>query len=140
MTHDAAAAGSAGSWWAGALGLALALVAFPPPAGAQYSPNCERNGRRAFCAYTPAAGEPGPLQGRLDAGRLVFADHAVYGLARDEASCRDRGVQRICRAWIEAPPGSDRPLPATYLGTAYEGGYRHEYLAPGLRLRYTFLD
>jgi hypothetical protein len=75
----------------------------------------------------------------LDAGRLVFADHRVYGLQRDESSCRQRGPVRTCKAWILSP-GSDRPIPATYRGTAYEGGYRHEYISAKLRLSYSFLD
>lgn len=118
--------------WCGA-----ALAAAPAPLLAQYSPNCERNGRREFCAFTPGAD---PAQGGRDVGRLVFADHTVYGLQRDEASCRDRGQVRVCRAWILSPPGSDHPVAATYRGTAYEGGYRHEFVSPRLRLTYTFLD
>ena len=114
----------------------LALAAATPAVMAQYSPNCERNGRRDFCAYTPG---PDPAGGGLDAGRLVFADQRVYGLQRDERSCRERGQVRTCRAWILSP-GSDRPIPATYRGTAYEGGYRHEYISTKLRLSYSFLD
>jgi len=107
------------------------------PLQAQYSPHCERNGRREFCAYTPGPGSP---YGGLDAGRLVFADHSVYGLQREERSCRDHGPVRICRAWILSPPRSDQPIPATYRGTAYEGGYRHAYQSARLQLSYTFLD
>jgi hypothetical protein len=119
------------------LWLCAGLASTPFPLQAQYSPNCERNGRRDFCAYTPA---PDSAQGGRDAGRLVFADHTVYGLQRDDASCRDRGQVRFCKAWILSPPGSDHPIPATYRGTAYEGGYQHAYLSPRLQLTYTFLD
>jgi hypothetical protein len=118
------------------LGLTLVLASATPAVLAQYSPNCERNGRRDFCAYTPG---PDPAGAALDAGRLVFADHRVYGLQRDESSCRQRGPVRTCKAWILSP-GSDRPIPATYRGTAYEGGYRHEYISAKLRLSYSFLD
>lgn len=134
--------GAAGPWMLLLLALAAAL-ATPTALHAQYSPHCERNGRRTFCAYTPGseAGQAGQSgQGRLDAGRLVFADDAVYGLQRDEASCRDRGPVRLCKAWILVPPGSDRPIPATYTGTAYEGGYRHAYRSARLQLVYTYLD
>lgn len=120
-----------------ALWVCAGLAATPLPLQAQFSPNCERNGRREFCAYTPAPESP---QGGLDAGRLVFADHTVYGLRRDDASCRDRGPVRLCKAWILSPLGGDHPIPATYRGTAYEGGYRHEFLSARLRLTYTFLD
>ena len=118
------------------LGGALAM-AWGLPVRAQYSPNCERNGRRDYCAYTP----PGPTaRPSRDAGRLVFADHTVYALQRDEASCRTIGAVRRCRAWILQPPGSDRPIPATYVGTAFEGGYRHAYQSPRLNLAYSYLD
>ena len=119
------------------MGLCAGLALLPLPLQAQYSPNCERNGRREFCAFTPAP--ESPREG-LDAGRLVFADHTVYSLQRDEASCRDRGAVRLCRAWILTPSGRDQPIPATYRGTAYEGGYRHEYWGARVHLTYTFLD
>lgn len=115
-----------------AVGLA-AIGAALLPAGAQMSPNCERNGRRDYCAFTPAAGGTG------SSGWLVFADHRVYALELDLASCRERGPERICKAWIRVRP-DNRAIPATYRGTAYEGGYRHLYSAPGLRLSYGFLD
>ena len=126
-----------GRWPFTVLSLCAGLAATPAPLHAQYSPNCERNGRREFCAYTPG---PDSGQGERDAGRLVFADHTVYGLQRDEASCRNRGPVRLCKAWILSPPGSEHPIPATYRGTAYDGGYRHEYQSARLRLTYTFLD
>lgn len=115
--------------------MAIAIAAVSAPVQAQYSPNCERNGRRDACAFTAFAGG-----NSLDVGVLVFADHRVYGLQRDERSCRDRGPVRLCKAWILAPPGSSTPIPATYRGTAYEGGYRHDYLSPKLTLRFTYLD
>jgi len=114
--------------------LGAALV---PVARAQYSPNCERNGRRDFCAYTP--GSDSGTEGN-STGWLVFADHTVYEVQRDERSCRDQGPERLCKGWILSPPGSPNPLPATYRGTSYEGGYRHAYIGSGLRLTFTFLD
>ncbi len=114
---------------------AVALALLPPPLRAQYSPNCERNGRRDYCAFTPASRQDG-----LDAGQLVFADHQVYRLQREESSCRDQGAVRLCRAWILAAPGSPQPIPATYRGIAYEGGYQHTYRSARLSLSYSFLD
>ena len=113
------------------------LTAIPVTLQAQLSPKCERNGRPDFCAYTPPAAS---VPGGIDAGRLVFADDSVYGLQRDEASCRDDGFIRICKAWILHPPSSDHPIAASYRGTAYEGGYRHEYVSRPWRLTYTYLD
>ena len=119
--------------------VACAIAVQLAPAHAQYSPNCQRNGSRDFCAFTPGStsASPTPVQ---DVGWLVFADHSVYALQREEGSCRDTGVIRTCRAWIITPPGSDRAKEARYVGTAYEGGYRHDYLAPGLSLSFSFLD
>jgi hypothetical protein len=137
MPHRTGSAGAPRAWALALVSLWAGVVATPSALQAQVSPHCERNGRRDFCAYTPGAdGAPGGL----DAGRLVFADHTVYGLQRDDASCRDRGPVRLCKAWILSPPGSDHPIPATYRGIAYEGGYRHTYQSAHLQLTYTFLD
>ena len=84
----------------------LALAEATPAVMAQYSPNCERNGRRDFCAYTPG---PDPAGGGLAAGRMVFADHRVYGLQRDERSGRDRCPVRPCMA----APYTHLTLPTT---------------------------
>lgn len=99
------------------------------------SPNCERNGRRDHCALTPMpeAGNP-----RQTVDTLVFADHSVYQLRRDERSCRSLSSSvTTCTATIVS---RGRAIPATYRGTAYEGGYRHEYIGRGLQLSYSFLD
>jgi hypothetical protein len=124
-----------------ALAAALLLqglgVASAGRALAQYSPNCERNGRPDFCAYTPVAGASTERQ---DFGLLVFADHTVYEVMRNETSCTSRGPVRTCDAKIIRPPGHPRAIPAWYRGTAYEGGYRHEYVGKGIHLTYTYLD
>ena len=116
---------------------ALLWLATTPGSKAQYSPNCERNGRRDFCAYTQLAGATTEQQ---EFGMLVFADHTVYEVLRNETSCKSRGAVRTCNAKIISPPGQSRSIPAWYRGTAYEGGYRHEYLGKGIHLTYTYLD
>jgi hypothetical protein len=117
------------------VGLGLTAV---PPAPAQLSPNCLRNGRRDYCAITPIAGATTEQQA-FD--MVTFADHTVYEVLRNETSCRQiaEGV-RTCNAKIITPPGNPRPIPAYYRGTRYEGGYRHEYVGRGVHITYVFLD
>lgn len=113
------------------------LTALPSTAQAQMSPNCERNGRRDFCALTPM---PDPSQPGRTVDVLVFADHSVYRVQREEASCRSTSpTVTTCAATITLP-GGGRTIRATYRGTSYEGGYRHDYRGPGLQLTYAFLD
>jgi hypothetical protein len=105
---------------------------------AQYSPNCERNGRRDYCAITL-------VESSDDAGQtralITFADHRVYAILRDDRSCRQLSeAVRACRATITSPPGGATPIPVVYRGTAYEGGYRHHYVGSGLSLTFYFLD
>lgn len=118
---------------AGAAGLLIAGL--PSPARSQYSPNCERNGRRDHCALTP---------GRAAAGwerlTVVFADHSVYQLERDDRRCRDKGADRICPARLQSAKTQGRWMTGTYKGTAYEGGYRHAYSGGGLQIVFSFLD
>jgi hypothetical protein len=116
---------------------ALLISAAPGPVGAQISPNCERNGRRDSCAYTPTASASSEHQ---EVGRIVFADHTVYEVMRNESSCKEKGNLRTCDARITTPPGNPRTIPAWYRGTAYEGGYRHEYVGQGIHITYWFLD
>jgi hypothetical protein len=116
---------------------ALLIAAAPGPAGAQYSPNCERNGRRDYCAYTQVAGATNERQ---EFAQIVFADHTVYEVLRNETSCKQNGNVRTCDARIITPPGNPRAIPAWYRGTAYEGGYRHEYVGQGIHITYVFLD
>jgi hypothetical protein len=116
---------------------ALLIAAAAGPAGAQYSPNCERNGRRDYCAYTQVAGASNERQ---EFAQIVFADHTVYEVLRNETSCKQNGNVRTCDARIITPPGNPRAIPAWYRGTAYEGGYRHEYVGQGIHITYVFLD
>jgi hypothetical protein len=116
---------------------ALLIAAAPGPAGAQYSPNCERNGRRDYCAYTQVAGATNERQ---EFAQIVFADHTVYEVLRNETSCKQTGNVRTCDARIITPPGNPTPIAAWYRGTAYEGGYRHEYVGQGIHITYVFLD
>ena len=124
---------------AGLLAVAPALLigATPGPAGAQYSPNCERNGRRDYCAYTQVAGATTEHQ---EFAQIVFADHTVYEVLRNETSCKQQGNVRTCDAKIITPPGNPRTIPAWYRGSAYEGGYKHEYVGQGIHITYVFLD
>lgn len=113
------------------------LIAWPASAPAQMSPNCQRNGRRDFCALTPM---PDPSQPGRTVDVIVFADHSVYRLQRQESSCRSTSpTVTTCDATITLP-GGGRTLRATYRGTAYEGGYRHDYWGQGLHITYAFLD
>lgn len=107
------------------------------PLRAQMSPNCERNGRRTACAYTPW---PASSTAEREAGRIVFADHSIMELQLDLGSCSDQGNQRSCRAWMRSPAGSELLLPASYRGTALEGAYRHTYSDRNLRITYWVLD
>lgn len=117
--------------------LTLALSLAPEIACAQFSPNCERNGRRDYCAVT-LDGE-GP-NGQAVA-RVTFADHTVYRLVRNEASCKAQSQQvRTCHAKIITPPDHSVAIAAFYRGTAYEGGYRHDYIGRGIQITFTFLD
>jgi hypothetical protein len=116
---------------------ALLIGASPGPAGAQYSPNCERNGRRDYCAYTQVAGATNERQ---EFAQIVFADHTVYEVLRNDTSCKQQGNVRTCDAKIITPPGNPRAIPAWYRGTAYEGGYKHEYVGQGIHITYVFLD
>jgi hypothetical protein len=116
---------------------ALLIGATPGPVGAQYSPNCERNGRRYYCAYTQIVGATNERQ---EFAQIVFADHTVYEVLRNDTSCKHQGNVRTCDAKIISPPGNPRAIPAWYRGTAYEGGYKHEYVGEGIHITYVFLD
>jgi hypothetical protein len=56
-----------------------------PDANAQLSPNCERNGKRDYCAITPIAGATSEKQ---SFDMITFADHAVYEITRNLESCK----------------------------------------------------
>jgi hypothetical protein len=107
-------------------------------AKAQYSPNCERNGRRDYCAVTFASATPSPGKEWFD--DVTFADHSVYGVMRNESSCKKASEKvRTCNAKIK-DRSSAKPIPAYYRGTYYEGGYKHEYVGKGIHITYYFLD
>jgi hypothetical protein len=36
--------------------------------------------------------------------------------------------------------GNGTPRRGSYTGTWYEGGYRHSWSAPGIRIEYVFVD
>ncbi|MEB3235294.1 MAG: hypothetical protein VKM98_07690 [Cyanobacteriota bacterium] len=117
---------------------ALALALTPWSAGAQWSPNCTRNGRPDHCAITPVAGVSNAKQSR---DIVVFADHRAYEVLVDQTSCRRVSRQQeSCAATILSPPGNTRAIAASYRRTYYEGGVKHEAIAQGLHLSYVFLD
>ncbi|MEB3332763.1 MAG: hypothetical protein VKI83_09775 [Synechococcaceae cyanobacterium] len=111
-------------------------MALNTPAQAQYSPNCERNGRRDHCALTFSR----PSQAGWERITVVFADHSVFQLERDERRCLDKGAERLCPARLQTAGSQGRWLPATYKGRAYEGGYRHAYSGGGTQIVFSFLD
>ena len=105
---------------------------------AQISPNCQRNGRPAFCAITHRSD---PRQPGAVIEVITFADHTMVEARRAEGTCKPAAGQVIrCRATLLSIPGNAGPRPATCTGTAYEGGYRHDYAAQGLRISYSVLD
>lgn len=122
---------------------ALAVTAFLLAAGAlpsraQLSPNCERNGRRDYCAITPVAGATNEKQA-FD--MITFADHTVYEVMRNLSSCKAISEKvETCDAKIITPPGNPRAVPAFYRRTFYEGGVKQEYVGGGLHLTYFYLD
>lgn len=121
--------------------LSLALLPATPPAGssarAQYSPNCRYNGRPAACALTPG---PEDAASGDEVVTVVYADHRAFRLQRRARACRQQGMRTTCPATVILDNGYGRSLSGRYEGTAYEGGYRHEYSVEGHRITYFFLD
>lgn len=134
--------------------VSLVNAALPSPAWAQYSPNCLRNGKPLACALTPGPEQeqpPLPAAGRGTAESrpsppppstltVMYADHRAYRLVKEEVSCRQQGLVIDCPATIIPDNGYGAPFKARYRGTAYEGGYRHEYRSPSLSITYFFVD
>lgn len=105
---------------------------------AQLSPNCERNGRRDYCAITPIAGASNEKQ---SFDMITFADHSVYEVLKTLSSCKRHSEKvETCNAKIISPPGNPKAIAAYYRRTFYEGGVRHEYVGKGIHLTYFFLD
>lgn len=104
----------------------------------QLSPNCERNGRRDYCAITPVAGATTEKQA-FD--MITYADHTVYEVMRTLDTCRKIAEKvETCNAKIINPPGSPKTIPAFYRRTFYEGGVKQEYIGKGIHLMYVYLD
>ncbi|MFM8604167.1 MAG: hypothetical protein ACKOBY_01280 [Cyanobium sp.] len=134
--------------------VSLATALLPSPVLAQLSPNCLRNGKPLACAITPGpeqekpplpAAGPGSPQGRPAPPpptilTVMYADHRAYRLVKQEAACRQQGMVSECPATIIPANGFGTPLKGRYRGTAYEGGYRHEYGAPLIAITYFFVD
>ena len=118
----------AGGWIAAAL----------PDANAQLSPNCERNGKRDYCAITPVAGATTEKQ---SFDMITFADHTVYEVTRNLESCKKISEKvETCNAKIITPHGNVKIIPAYYRRTFYEGGVKQEYVGKGIHLTYFYLD
>ena len=116
-------------------GLAAAPV---PGAHAQLSPNCERNGRRDYCAITPIAGATNEKQ---SFDMITFADHTVYEVTRNLTSCKKVSDKiETCNAKIITPPGNPRADAAFYRRTFYEGGVKQEGVSKNIHLTYFYLD
>jgi hypothetical protein len=106
------------------------------PSQAQLSPRCERNGKLDYCAVTqsPAKGDPNAVR-----EVVVFANGDTYRIFRSDSACKAiTPFQRACDAIIQPPSGA--PMHAQYIGTYYEGGYRHEYRGKNLKIVYFYMD
>lgn len=107
-------------------------------AQAQLSPNCERNGKRDYCAITPVAGATNQKQA-FD--MIMFADNTVYEVLRNLESCKNVSEKvETCNAKIITPPGNPAPIPAYFKRTFFEGGVRQEYVGKGIHITYHYLD
>ncbi|MCS5699690.1 hypothetical protein NZK32_11635 [Cyanobium sp. FGCU-52] len=119
----------------GAAGVALGLGLGEAPLQAQLSPNCLRNGVAAACAVTP--GDTGPERTVVT---VMFADHSAWRLEKNERRCTNSHPVSACPALITGANGNGARLRGSYTGTWYEGGYRHQWSAPGIRIEYVFVD
>ena len=116
----------------------LFLASAGLPARGQFSPHCLLNGSKRFCAITPG----GPARPGWTVDTVVLDDHQALRLERQDSACVDQGTARSCPARIIPANGQGTPIPATYAGEAYEGGYRHRYSSRSGHLSLTvfFLD
>lgn len=120
------------------IAFAMAIVLPGLKAGAQLSPNCERNGKRDYCAITPVAGATN-LKQSFD--MIMFADNTVYEVSRNLESCKKVAPNiETCNAKIITPPGNPKPIPAYYRRTFYEGGVKQEYVGKGIHIMYVYVD
>jgi len=106
------------------------------PSQAQLSPRCERNGKLDYCAITQLLSN-----GDRNVMRevVVFANGDSFRLSRSDSACKTiTPFQRACDAIIQPPSGA--PMHAEYIGTYYEGGYRHEYRSKNLQIVYFYMD
>ena len=114
------------------------IAAALPDVNAQLSPNCERNGKRDYCAITPVVGA---TTERQSFDMVTFADHTVYEVTRNLESCKKISEKlETCNAKIITPPGNAKTIAAYYRRTFYEGGVKQEYVGKGIHLTYFFLD
>lgn len=120
------------------LGLVMMSALLGAGSHAQFSPNCERNGKRDYCAITPVAGATN-LKQVFD--MIMFADNTVYEVLRNQESCKKVAPNvETCNAKIITPPGNPKQIPAFYRRTSYEGGAKHEYSGRGIHIMYLYMD
>ena len=120
------------------IAFAMAIVLPGLKAGVQLSPNCERNGKRDYCAITPVAGATN-LKQSFD--MIMFADNTVYEVSINLESCEKVAPNiETCNAKIITPPGNPKPIPAFYRRTFYEGGVKQEYVGKGIHIMYVYVD
>jgi hypothetical protein len=120
------------------IAFAMAIVLPGLKASAQLSPNCERNGKRDYCAITPVAGATN-LKQSFD--MIMFADNTVYEVSRNLESCKKVAPNiETCNAKIITPPGNPKLIPAFYRRTLYEGGVKQEYVGKGIHIMYVYVD
>jgi hypothetical protein len=120
------------------IAFAMAIVLPGLKADAQLSPNCERNGKRDYCAITPVAGATN-LKQAFD--MIMFADNTVYEVLRNQDSCKKVAPNiETCNAKIITPPGNPKSIPAFYRRTFYEGGVKQEYVGRGIHIMYVYVD
>ncbi len=96
------------------IAFAMAIVLPGLEAGAQLSPNCERNGKRDYCAITPIAGA---TTEKRSFDMITFADHTVYEITRNLESCKKISEKvQTCNAKIITPPETLKRYPLSTEG------------------------
>lgn len=118
---------------AGSVSVASGLVV---PSQAQLSPRCERDGKLDYCAVTqsPAKEDPNAVR-----EVVAIANGDTFRIFRSDSACmKITPFQRACDAIIQPPLGA--LIHEHYIGTYYEGGYRHEYIGKNLKIVYFYMD
>lgn len=70
---------------------------------------------------------------------VVYVNGDSYRLSRSDSACKTiTPFLRACDAIIQS--ASEAPMHAAYIGTYYEGGYRHEYRGKNIAIVYSYMD